>query len=127
MYNGFMPIRNVIKGTMYTYIQYMYTMAPQRVVIYNLRNNIYLIIYYRWFYLAVLTAHFSHFLHFYNKYIIIHRALRVKLQWTMIRFPFKAVNYDIRISFFSVLTSTTKIFFENLKLHFLPPLNCISI
>lgn len=42
-----MPIRNIIKETMYTYIQYMYTMAPQRVVIYNLRNNIHLIIYYR--------------------------------------------------------------------------------
>lgn len=98
-----MPIRNIIKGTMYTYIQYMYTMAPpQRVVIYNLRNNIHLIIYYRRFYLALLTEGpvpltFSPF---YNKYIIIHRALRVKLQRTMIPFPFKAVNYDIRTPLF---------------------------
>lgn len=59
-----MPIRNIIKGTMYTYIQYMYTMAPQRVVIYNLRNNINNLL------STILepgpssTAHSSHILHF---------------------------------------------------------------
>lgn len=96
----------------------MYTIAPQRVVIYNLRNNIHLIIYYR-----RLSSHGLSFSSFYNKYIIIHRALRVKLQRTMIRFPFKAVNYDIRTLLFSVLTSTTKISFENLKVIFFPVIN----
>lgn len=46
MYNdSIMFIRNIIKGTMHTYIQYMYTMAPQDAwlfiiygIIYSLNN-----------------------------------------------------------------------------------------